>query len=145
MQPIDGRPADARARDAPLDASMACIDASTSTFMGHHYFANGNGSWMANEASCVAVGGHLVKIETMAENTFITTTFASGGYVWIGLSDPTNTDVYEWTDGTPLGVGYNAFQGGVPPVSSGNCVDTNGTWDPFACSYASHAGVCECE
>ena len=112
---------------------------------GHHYFKTANMSWAAAQGACVAVGGHLAKIETSTEDDFITATFTLGGYVWIGLQDPTDTDVYVWADLTPLGTSYNGFPSMTPPISAGNCVDTNGTWDPYTCGATNHGGVCECE
>ena len=142
----DAGPIDARPIDGPPDAPSQCVTSSTATYMGHHYFATAsNASWANSHGACLLVGGHLVKIETTGENTFIQTTFGSG-YTWIGLSDPLDTDVYAWADGSLLGLGFNDFAGGVPPMNASNCVDTNNTaWDVFSCSYAGHGGVCECE
>jgi len=132
-----------RAIDAP--PASACLSASTDMSGGHHYFKTANMSWAAAQGACVAVGGHLAKIETSTEDDFITATFTLGGYVWIGLQDPTDTDVYVWADLTPLGTSYNGFPSMTPPISAGNCVDTNGTWDPYTCGATNHGGVCECE
>ena len=144
-QQTDARPLDASI-DAPLDANPGCLTRATKTYNGHHYFATSDKSWDASQAECASVSGHLVKIETSGENNFIGTNFATSGYVWIGLRDVLDADVYQWTDGSLLGAGYNAFPAATPPTSStANCVDTNGTWDPYSCSYNGHGGVCECE
>ena len=141
----DARPIDARI-DAPIDASSMCLAQSTATHLGHHYFETQNLSWDLAKGTCASLGGHLVKIETMDENLFVTTTFAATGYTWIGLSDPMNTDAYVWTDGTPLSATYSGFTAGAPASSTNNCVDANTTsWTIFSCSYSGHGGVCECE
>ena len=146
LSPADAR-GDGRAIDAgPVDASSTCIAKATQTFGGHHYFATGNGSWQTSQDVCTSFGGHLVKIESQTETAAVANSFPGGtGFVWIGLSDPTNTDVYVWTDLTPLSPTYNGFAGGNPPASSSNCVDSNGTWETFGCTATNHGGVCECE
>ncbi|HEY5922310.1 MAG TPA: C-type lectin domain-containing protein [Kofleriaceae bacterium] len=143
----DGRLGDTGGADASIDASSTCIAMATQTFEQHHYFATGNANWQGARNECASVGGHLVKIESPAENAFVTATFTNSFFTWIGLHDPTSANVYTWTDGTLLGVSFNAFPNGVPPLSNGDCVDvgTNGEWDPYMCSYSGHGGVCECE
>lgn len=142
---IDARPIDARI-DAPIDASPMCIAQSTATYLGHHYFETQNLSWTLAQQTCSTLGGHLVKIETMDENIFVMSTFPGAGYDWIGLSDPSNTDDYVWTDQTTLASTYNGFVGGTPQSTTANCVDTNATgWTAFSCTYSGHGGVCECE
>ena len=128
--------------DAAIDADASCLTRATDTFGGHHYFQSVQGTWQLSQDDCAKVGGHLVKIETPAENMFIASTYsAGGGYTWIGLSDPSNTATYVWTDGSALGT-YNAFAG--TPVASG-CVDSNGGWEAYNCGFTGHAGACECE
>jgi hypothetical protein len=142
----DARPADATMMGMP-DANSTCLATATQTIGGHHYFATAYGTWQASQNACASFGGHLVKIETMSENQSVTSAFGPGtsnGYFWIGLYDPSNTDVYVWADMTPLSPAYNGFPGNTVPASSSNCVDSNGTWDVFGCT-ASHIGVCECE
>jgi hypothetical protein len=136
--PIDAAP------DAPPDAPSMCVTHATTTFGGHHYFATANASWTAAETACESFGGHLVKLETQGEDQFVTSTLTAGSYTWIGLHDPTGTNIYVWADLTPLTV-YDNFPGGTPPASASDCVDTNGTWDTFGCSQTNHGGTCECE
>jgi hypothetical protein len=138
---------DAPTADAAIDASSTCLAAATATSpAGHHYFLTSDGSFSETRTECEASTAHLVKIEDMTENLFLTSTFNLGGsnFAWIGLADPTSADVYVWTDNTPL-VGFNAFPGGIAPQSNDNCVDSNGSWDPFNCGSTNHGGICECE
>jgi hypothetical protein len=63
-------------------------------------------SWPAAEASAVAAGGHLVSIQSAAENQWLVTTFfpsAPPDYVdyWIGLTDYPSGP-WHWTSGDPL-------------------------------------------
>lgn len=128
--------------DAPPDASTACLAHATKTLAGHHYFATGSQqSWTNSQATCASFGGHLVKIRSMAENDLVTS-LAGGGFTWIGLHDPSST--YMWTDATPL-TGYNAFPNQTPPAMPDSCVDSDGNWSAFDCTYNGHGGVCECE
>ena len=135
---IDARPIDA----AMIDASPTCLTHATAQNGGHHYFRTAKEGWFTAQAECITFGGHLVKIETSAENDFVKALVANG-YTWIGLSDPTSQDVYVWADGTPLGT-YTGFAG-TPPTGTPDCVDSNGVWDLFGCTQTNHDGVCECE
>ena len=128
-----------------MDASSTCLH--QAMFMdnasGHHYFLTGAKSRDDTQADCVTFGGHLVKIETSVENTFLTGHIPAGtGYVWIGLHAATGTSTYTWMDGTPLG-SYDDFVG-APPIATTDCVNSNGTWSTYLCSQGNH-GVCECE
>jgi hypothetical protein len=123
-------------------ASAACVAQAPHVFGGHHYFATSSrADWTAAQAECAASAGHLVKIETDPENSYVTQTFAGSGYTWIGLHDATGSGTYVWADGSALG-SYVAWTH-VP--SSGMCVDSNGAWDGYDCTATSHGGACECE
>ncbi len=142
--PSDGQndaTADGRAE---VDASAACIAKGQLMFGGHHYYLlTVSSDWNVDKATCEGDGGHLVKIETMAENTFVQSTFTTAN-IWIGLSDPTMTDTYVWTDGTPLGA-YNDFPNGTIPMSNHDCVAMDATsWKVLDCVQGL-PGVCECE
>ncbi len=71
--------------------------------------------WVDNEAEAVSLGGHLVTIETEAENTWLATTFAntycvgydgvsSGACAQIGYYNKPTSGQWEWTSG--IAVGY---------------------------------------
>lgn len=151
--PRDTLRADGFDVDASIDAapSATCLAAATQTSpAGHHYFLTANASWNGSRDACAAVGGRLVKIEDATEDNFLRLQFgldgsSASGFAWIGLSDPTSTDVYVWTDLTPL-VTFNSFPAQIPPTSSLDCVDSGGgSWTVFNCTFANHGGVCECE
>ncbi|WP_114946242.1 cadherin domain-containing protein [Microvirga calopogonii] len=103
-------------------------------FNGHVYEVRGYGSmeqplsWQGAKDAAIALGGHLAKIESAAENTAIFNyvmhereawspdqrhTAADGGgaeYVWIGANDTTTEGQWQWADGTPF---YYRNGGGV--------------------------------
>jgi len=139
--------------DAHIDAKPSC--GSTYTIVGQtarYRFTASNADYAGAAADCASDGGHLVKIDDVVEDAFIDTAFVAaaippGSFVWIGLSDPTMTDHYVWSDGTSLGA-YNGFpMGHIPMDMDGthNCVDKkgDGVWAIYFCSTM-EKGLCEC-
>jgi hypothetical protein len=71
-------------------------------------------TWEAAQSEAVLADGHLVVINTPAENAWLTTEFASMAYTfghaqdawtniaWIGLWKPSPSGPWTWVDGTPL-------------------------------------------
>ena len=68
-------------------------------YNGHEYQLTGSvSSWDAAEAAAVALGGHLVAINDLFEQAFLTTNFA-GQLLWIGLNDVVVEGTYVWSNG----------------------------------------------
>lgn len=79
------------------------------TFNGHTYFAsNTSKTWMAAYNDAMALGGHLVTIESAAENQFLPT----NQMYWIGLTDQFTEGNYVWVTGEP--VVYTNWNSGEP-------------------------------
>ncbi|MBI9019151.1 MAG: hypothetical protein JEZ07_18020 [Phycisphaerae bacterium] len=80
------------------------------SFQGHQYgLTSSNLSWVEAEAEAVALGGHLVTINSSEENDFLATTFFQEFGVrdyWIGYYSPEGPDSdkssYEWSSGQPV-------------------------------------------
>lgn len=66
---------------------------------GSYYFRLKNSTWTQAEANAQALGGHLVTIETAAENQWIHDNLWDGFALWIGLHRVGNG--FEWTSGSP--------------------------------------------
>jgi len=94
---IDGIPA---ASMTVYDGQTAHFDFPVATYQwpasaggnGHSYLVTGGlSSWWDAEAQAVALGGHLVSINSAAENAFLQQTFFSGSHAfdvdWIGFTD----------------------------------------------------------
>lgn len=90
---------------------------------GHFYgVTTSKGTWDAAEAEAVAVGGHLVSIDSAAENEFVRllcppNPSAPGNACWIGLSRP-DGGAWRWSDGSP--VTYTNWGPGEPNNARGN-------------------------
>ena len=102
----------------PLLLHAACqtarggIIVSTESFGGstYHLFTadavNTPQTWAEAEAFSVSLGGHLVAINSDAENAFLFDRFGDpdpGNFgIWIGLSDATSEGHFIWSNGDPV-------------------------------------------
>ena len=71
---------------------------------GHYYFLTSKAqTWAEAEAEAVARGGHLVSVNSQAENDFLRQTFLSGPdrskLYWLGLNDLEVEGEYVWSSG----------------------------------------------
>jgi len=108
----------------PLIATPLSVQAVSFTFGGHTYETTSTAeSWTQAEAEAVGLGGHLVSINSAAEQAFLVSTFLADPSfanvpLWIGLNDITNgggvgSKIYTtWTTGEP--VTYTNWNPGEP-------------------------------
>jgi hypothetical protein len=70
---------------------------------GHRYYLLSQSVWTQAEAEAVTLGGHLVTINSTAENDWVVDTFSTFGGVdrslWIGLNDQVSEGVFVWISG----------------------------------------------
>jgi hypothetical protein len=143
--------------DAAVDA-RACVegdDQVVDPMTGNCYmaFVGTRRTWLDAQAQCAAVAGQLAVITSGAENALIDG--IANVEAWIGASDRTTEDTFEWADGTPFGP-YTNWRMGEPNDSNGNedCAiieaDTGGTWDDRPCDSTqttppagTHYYICE--
>jgi hypothetical protein len=96
----------------------------TNAANGHVYYLLTQNNWTASEAEAVQLGGHLVTINDLDENLWVTETFGEFGDVsrglWIGLNDANQEGSFTWISGeTP------AFEYWRPQ----HPLDPDGSWD----------------
>lgn len=113
----------------------------TGDFGGHHYTELNASSWTDAEAQAIAMGGHLVAVNSAAENGFLNSTFGSAHALWIGFLryGPNPTD-FAWTNGDA--VTYTNWAGGEPNNYGGEDYThtyTNGQWNDLA-NVSDYAG-----
>ena len=111
---------------------------------GIRYLAISATSWSGAEAFAVQLGGHLVSINSQAEQDFVWSTFGQlGGVdrrVWIGFTDNGTEGAFGWSDGTPAK--YTNWNPGEPNNSGGveDCAGVNfgdwGYWNDYDCASA---------
>jgi uncharacterized protein YjdB len=110
-------------------------------FNGHRYAVTTHAmAWPQAQVLATMMGGHLVKIETLAENNFLQSRYGAGD-PWIGLNDRAVAGTQRWHDGTlPTFLNW----GGVEPNHSPegnpaqveNCTQilaVDGKWNDFWC------------
>ena len=76
-------------------------------FEGHSYdLTTVVGSWDQAEAEAIAKGGHLVAVNSAAEQTFLQTAFNNHSsppdYYWIGFTDAASEGNWVWSNGDPV-------------------------------------------
>lgn len=69
-------------------------------YNGHEYsLTTVTGSWSAAESEAIAAGGHLVAINDLAEQNFLTGAFGGSDLLWIGLNDAATEGDFVWSNG----------------------------------------------
>ncbi|MGH0115074.1 UNVERIFIED_CONTAM: hypothetical protein FKN15_070594 [Acipenser sinensis] len=67
-----------------------------------YYFSTDRMNWNSSRDNCTSMGGHLVIIESEAEQEFIhSQTGRIRDFFWIGLSDEVTEGEFLWVDNTP--------------------------------------------
>lgn len=113
-------------------------------FMGHCYFAvSPVASWATQQTNCMSAGGHLVVINSAAEQAAITNVGA--GDRWIGLSRPQGSSAVDqsfvWVNGDPRT--YTNWSAGEPSGSGLSVrMHADGTWADTNAG-AQYVGLCE--
>jgi hypothetical protein len=94
-------------------------------------------NWTQAETNAVAIGGHLVTIESAGENSFLTNSFAGistgsvdGLALYIGYTDRVSERIWQWVSGSTST--YQNWAVG-EPNSGGN--PTSGTGEDYAVIY----------
>jgi lectin-like protein/PEP-CTERM motif-containing protein len=84
-------------------AVLAMISSSASAgiiYMGSEYSLTSAGvGWQAAENQAVVAGGHLVAINSQAEQDFLRNTFGTIRNFWIGLTDVASEGNFVWSNG----------------------------------------------
>jgi subtilisin-like proprotein convertase family protein len=95
---------------------------------GHYYYLLQTNTWTASEAWAEQLGGHLATIQSLAEDLWVSNTFANYGntnrFLWIGLWDPSqdsgggHANNFVWVSGDSSL--YRQWANGEPNNCSGN-------------------------
>ncbi|XP_058849535.1 C-type lectin domain family 4 member E-like [Acipenser ruthenus] len=123
-----------------------------------YYFSTDNMNWNSSRDNCTSMGGHLVIIESEAEQDFILSKTGSKEY-WIGLNDQAIEGQWRWVDNTTLNPNkayWGKREDGVEPDNytgedplGEDCVhfakykNFTPSWYDASCTKGSYQRVCE--
>jgi cysteine-rich repeat protein len=125
---------------------FVCQKAAPTQWAGNHHAYSvlfARLGWQMAGASCQRAGGHLVTIESAAEQAFVAG-LAPGDF-WIGASDEIRNDAYVWVTGEPADVTF--FAPGEPDhLNDAHClvIGVDEGWHDRPCTDL-NAYVCEVE
>jgi hypothetical protein len=71
-----------------------------------YYYTSAASSWTTAESEAVSLGGHLVAITDLAEQTALNAAFGTTERLWIGLTDAATEGVFKWTTGEAFSFNY---------------------------------------
>jgi hypothetical protein len=73
---------------------------SQTNYNGHSYYRSTSSmTWTSAKVACENMGGHLVTMNSAAENNFVYTTWPSG---WIGFTDESVEGTFKWVTNEPV-------------------------------------------
>lgn len=91
---------------SPLAAQVTVLHTEVNPANGHTYMLLSESNWTDAEAEAVNLGGNLVTINDLAENTWVLNTFGNWNGIprdlWMGLNDEVLEATFEWTSGQAL-------------------------------------------
>ncbi|XP_045405231.1 uncharacterized protein LOC123636708 [Lemur catta] len=110
-------------------------------FQGNcYFFSNSQRSWHNSLTACQDVGAQLVVIKGEEEQNFLQLKSWGGERAaWIGMSDLTHEDTWQWVDGSPLPPRFNKYWHQNQPDNFENedCVEsTDSGWNDQKCDVA---------
>jgi hypothetical protein len=135
----DGETDAATARDADsheggaIDAGVASDGGPACTLGpgGHCYNRISDPlTWLEAESACVALGGHLVAIETAPEQDVAWSVSMGGG--WIGATDEGSEGAWRWTTGES----WTPRWGSTQPDNAGGAENCAALWSAFDGAWA---------
>jgi hypothetical protein len=87
-------------------------------YNGSRYYRSNNGtSWTSANSAAQAIGGHLVTLNSAAENNWLDAQIGSS-VVWIGINDIATEGNFVWSSG--ISSSYTNWASGEPNNSGGN-------------------------
>ena len=114
------------------------------TFNGSTYmFVGSSNRWSEAQAIAASVGGHLLRIESQAENDFIMQSFWNDQAIFLDASDAATEGLFTYSDGRPLT--YDNWRPGEPNNYGGiqdyaRIADDQGRWDDGWDGSVAHRG-----
>ncbi|MGH0119788.1 UNVERIFIED_CONTAM: hypothetical protein FKN15_025667 [Acipenser sinensis] len=117
-----------------------------------YYFSTDKMDWNSSRDNCTSMGGHLVIIESEAEQRFLMNAAKAhpGNLYWIGLTDAVTEGTWLWVDGTPLNDKTQYWGSGEPNDRNGeeDCAhfpfhgDPLNSWNDIGCRE-NYSRICE--
>lgn len=127
------------------DTPVAILDNWINPANQHPYYLLGETDWVTAQAMAISLGGALVSISDVAENTWVKNQ-ANGVDVWIGMNDAETEGISEWVSGEP--VLYTNWISADPSSGTlgqsedyGLMYGSSGQWADYDISRTAHAIV----
>ncbi|XP_067877340.1 hepatic lectin-like [Heterodontus francisci] len=110
-----------------------------------YYFSTKRASWNMSSLYCSLRGTHLLVINSIIEQHFVTLETESRRF-WIGLTDHNSENKWQWVDGTDYETTQKFWMPGEPNSVDEGCVHLwmNGMWNDAPCSMKDYF-ICEKE
>ncbi|XP_047723605.1 C-type lectin domain family 6 member A [Prionailurus viverrinus] len=100
----------------------ACCPCAWKSFGSSCYFISTEQNfWSKSEQNCVAMGAHLVVINTEAEQNFLVQQLNESLSYFLGLSDTQGNDNWQWIDQTPYKENVRLWHQNEPNFSAEEC------------------------
>ncbi|XP_039076588.1 C-type lectin domain family 6 member A-like isoform X2 [Hyaena hyaena] len=127
----------------------ACCPCSWKSFGSSCYFISTEQNfWSKSEQNCVAMGAHLVVINTEAEQNFLVQKLNESLSYFLGLSDTQGNDNWQWIDKTPYKENVRLWHQNEPNFSAEECAsivfweNRGWGWNDVFCDSKRHS-ICE--
>lgn len=93
-------------------STPSVIDTAYNPATGHNYLLLSSSDWLSAESTAISLGGHLITINSQAENDWVFNQWGHTRSLLIGLTDAAQEGTFVWTSGQAFG--FSNWNAGEP-------------------------------